>query len=160
MTARPPGDDSSARRYCFNLLARRPYSRGELRQRLARRGYHQETVEATLGFLEERRLVDDREFGRQFVQSRLTGKPAGRRYFQFHLERRGLDRALAGEIVDDILPPEREEALAREMAAGLCLDSTNGRRKAYRTLLRRGFPHDVSRRAMGRALESEDPEPL
>lgn len=119
-----------------------------MERRLARRGYSPETIGETLSYLEDRGFLDDAEFARSFVRSKTRGRPVGRRYLVYHLENLGITRDLSRSVVEELVSPQEEARLAREMLARLPSSTEDDRRRAYRTLLRRGFPPQLSQKIL------------
>src|SRR6266540_3535544 len=66
----------------LRLLARRPRSQREIRDRLRQKGFPLETIEAAIGKLEGWRYVDDAEFARYWVDNREANRPRGRRLLE------------------------------------------------------------------------------
>jgi regulatory protein len=69
----------------MNLLARRPRSEREIRDRLKRKGYPPETIDAAVAKLEGWRYLDDEAFARFWVENREANKPRGRRLLEQEL---------------------------------------------------------------------------
>lgn len=141
---------SSSYDKAVQLLSRRSHFRRELERKLSGRGYPQDEVEETLERLERLRFLDDRETARELVTSRLARGPLGRRRLAAELARKGADRDLADQVLDEMLP-EDDRPSARE-AARRWLDRKRGTpdpRALARHLERKGF----SRRAIFTALE-------
>ncbi len=67
-----------ARAYALRLLSRRAYTKKEICDKLAGRGYEQGAIEQTLSMLKRLDLIDDVLFARQFVEQRLRLRPSGR----------------------------------------------------------------------------------
>jgi regulatory protein len=66
-SAAEPAAPATARSVAIGLLARRDYASGELRERLQRKGFDAEVVEATLGELREERALDDARYAGNYV---------------------------------------------------------------------------------------------
>jgi len=141
---REASDRWEAREVALRLLGHRARSREELRQRLARRGYHSRICEEVLNRLQEVGLVDDLAFAREWTRSKLARGPVG-----LLALRAGLRRfALAHDVVEQVLAEEYEPQARHE---DLVLDVRKkweqlrnlDRAKAYRRLgeylARRGF---------------------
>lgn len=146
MIARPrpaPNDNlERAKEAALRLLSYRARSEEELRQRLAQKGYAAGTVRRVIAELRRVDLVNDRQFAESWVESRLAGRRAGRRGLLWELIRKGLDRDLAGEIVDRRLPPEAETVAAKALADEfLAREGAEPKSLArlHRLLVRRGF---------------------
>ncbi len=72
---RDPHDKSkyrSAHEHALTMLARREYSRRELAMRMARKGYSETEVGATLEHLIEQGYQDDQRFGEMLVRTRIA----------------------------------------------------------------------------------------
>ena len=146
----------SAYDQALELLSRRTHFRREIETKLAQRSYSGDEIAAAVSRLEERRFLDDAEAARQYVAGRTGRGGYGRARLQAELGARGVDRAVADEVLDELLPEDdfdaaREEAMraggrshaadpeAREKLAG----------KIARRLERRGF----SRRSIYKLLD-------
>lgn len=129
----------------YAMLARRPYSRRELEQKLRGRLDDRVLIEATLQWLESRRLLDDRKLAEDAVKIGAARKGWGRRKVQQWLQGRGIDANTAAEAVGGI-DEEGEEAQARALAAR---QRERGKRpdQVFRFLVSRGFPSGVARQA-------------
>ena len=122
------------------LLARRPRSEHEVRQRLARR-YPAEAVERALDKLREWRLIDDAAFARYWVEQRQHFRPRGARLLRRELRQKGIAAELAEEAAtsggdDTETAFQAARAQARRWHA---LDAATFRQRLGAFLARRGF---------------------
>jgi regulatory protein len=162
-----------AREAVLGFLARRPYSREELRQRLMRKGFEKAVVEDCLDALEKQRLVDDEAFAKSFVRDRLNLRPRGRRRLSQELREKGVAPDAIDDALHDVFSEQgvREDDLARDAAIAWLkrqrpearealarTDRSPEREKAARRLngflARRGFGGDAARDAMQAAAEA------
>ena len=90
-----PGDANAARLKALRLLERRPHATGELKRKLAMRGFEPEVIRAVIERLTATGLLDDERFAGNFVRYRLSGAPRGPRRLAAELVARGIDRKLA-----------------------------------------------------------------
>jgi regulatory protein len=104
-----------ARQYALRYVGQRMRSRQEVERKLAEKEFPPETIAAAIRFLEEYRMIDDREFARAFVNDQLLKRPVGRRRLANELRRRGLAKEEIEETMADAVPEEDE--LANAMAA-------------------------------------------
>ena len=82
------------------LLAAKPRSVGELRERLLEKNWtNREIVESVLSKLEEYKFVNDEQFAHDFAASKLRQKPVGKRRLQQTLQQ----KQLAKETVEQEL---------------------------------------------------------
>ena len=166
-----------ARDAAIELVARRPYSRLELKRRLARKGFPRDVVDSALVALEAHRLVDDGAFARSFVRDRLRLRPKGKRRLSQELQEKGVDRATIDTAVSEVFTEQdvREDALARAAAAAWLSrqrpeirqalgrkDRSPERERATRRLMgflaRRGFGGAVASDALRAAVEGTGEE--
>ncbi len=118
-----------AKNAAFRLLSARAYSCREMEEKLRRRGFQESVIEQTLNVLRRLKLVDDREFALRFVQERMRLRPAGRALLVHDLKKRGIDRATADDVLDEVFSGVDSEAVA--------LDLLRSRRRHYAGVERR-----------------------
>jgi len=145
-------------RDALRLLSYRPRSTAEVRQRLARRDYDEDQIEAAVARLQELSLLDDRAFARAWVENRQVFRPRGRRALASELWQKGLAREVIDEVLDSMLDEGDEAqqalALARKRAGALAgLERPVFFRRLRGYLARRGYPADVVREVVGRVWE-------
>lgn len=146
-------------RYAFRLLKFRPRSEYELRQRLKRRGFSESAVGEALFFLKEKKLVDDLEFARIWVQSRLK-KPLGISRIKQELKIKGIDKDLIEQALRNIGDKYSEERVINELVCRRWerlkhLQPQKVRRRLFLFLLRRGFSSDKIQEAINQIRTSE-----
>lgn len=158
-------ETNRAQTAALNLLAARQRARGELRYRLERKGYSTMAIDAVMAKMDEMGYLDDREFARSFVRDRVRLKPRGRRALQNELRKKRIDRALATEIIEEVVE-EMEDVTFVRMALRYGTKWLRTRRDRYENpyklrqalygaLARKGFVPDVIRGAMDELLESD-----
>ncbi len=146
----------SAYDQAVKLLSRRTHFRREIEAKLAQRSYTGDEIAAAIVRLEERRYLDDGEAARQYVAGRTGRGGYGRARLAAELGARGVDRTVADEVLDELLPDDdfdaaREEAM-RAGARPIPADPDAREKlaaKIARRLERRGF----SRRSIARLLD-------
>jgi SOS response regulatory protein OraA/RecX len=129
------------------LLARRPYSRGALREKLSALGDHQE-IESVLDRLQELNLLNDANYGYNLASHWMKHEGWGPIKVRFHLLRRQLSEAVADaalerigqEISDaDLLVAYLERRARDHPLPG----DRRGIRKLVASLRQRGFPDEA-----------------
>jgi len=143
----------------LRLLSFRARSSREMRDRLLRAGFAQETVEAEVQRLEAVSLLDDERFAEDFTRSSVNYRKLGRRSVRAGLVAKGVDRTTIEAAVadlDEASEQERADALASSRARRYV---GKERAAAFASLagflMRRGFDPWVARTAAGRALSVE-----
>lgn len=154
-----PDPESVARSIALRRLSGAPQTRAQLDDAMRRKGVSDDVRERVLDRFGEVGLIDDAMFARAWVESRHAGRGLARRALAHELRRRGVDSNLVDEAVAE-LPPDREEATARELVARR-LPGTRGLQPAARTrrlvgmLARKGYSAGVATRIVREALEAE-----
>lgn len=126
------------------FLGYRPRSESEIRQRLTRHGFDEETVAKTLSRLRDEGLADDAAFASFWVENRETFRPRSRRLAKLELKRKGLDTDIIEQAVGTI--DDRENAYRAGLGrAGrlAALDYREFRRRLGEYLARKGFNYSV-----------------
>jgi regulatory protein len=143
-----------------NLLARRPRSVREIRDRLRQKGFESGTIDAAVEKLEGWSYVDDAQFARYWVENRETHKPRGRRLLEQELRTKGVDRETIREAIDEAELDEHASALdvgRAKLRTYSGLDPIVARRKLSSYLARRGYDFGTVRTTVDRLLgEGED----
>lgn len=141
--ARVAGERALAMNRALHFLGYRARSRSEVRERLRRYGYGEETVGAVIGRLEELGYLDDEEFARTVVREKA--RRYGPRRVSADLRRSGVDAELAQDIVEEEFAERSEVEAARSAAARRYnrRGSDAEARRVYGFLMRRGYSADV-----------------
>jgi regulatory protein len=123
---------------------------------MARKDIPEDVATLVLDRFEEVDLVDDKEFSRQWVQSRHLGRGLARRALAYELRQRGVADETVKEAVEEVTPDD-ELAAARELvrrkAATMLNDDPQRRmRRLAGMLARKGYGGDVAMRAIREEL--------
>lgn len=144
----------------LHFLGYRPRSEREVRDRLRRRGFSDEAIEAAVARLLDWRYLDDAEFARFWVENRAEHQPRGRRRLRAELRAKGVDADLVDQAIDEAGGDEFPAALAlaRKRVTSLRgLDPLVQRRRLAGFLQRRGYDWDIVRSVLDAVLgENED----
>jgi regulatory protein len=142
----------------LNLLAFRARSARELQRRLTMKGESRERADRVIAKLRDIGLIDDADFARQVVRSKVSAG-ASKRRLQQELFKRGVARDIADQAVADVLEDESvdevavAERIARKRLPSLAsADAATQRRRLYGFLARRGHDSDTIRAVMDRVL--------
>jgi len=144
--------------YALWLLARRPYCEKQIHEKLARKEFLSEEIEATMIRLKELKFLDDAELARSFIRQSITGKAKGARRIKFELLRKGVDKEIVEQVLLESGLSEGETDLATETLQRFGrrfkkLDSHKRYEKAIRFLITRGFSFDDSKKAYETVLK-------
>lgn len=133
----------------LRLLEVRPRTEREIRDRLRRKAYDDEQIDAVIGRLRDLELLDDAQFARLWVANRAAIKPKGALALRRELQSKGVDRQVAAEIVEQAVDADGEaaacEQVARQAAAryASASDWPTFQRRLGGLLQRRGFTWDT-----------------
>jgi len=135
----------------ITLLAAKPRSVAELRERLLEKLWTDETiVDAVIERLREYRYLDDDQFAGDLAASRLRQRPQGRRRLEQTLREKKLDKEVVTRALDSAFEklPENQlirTAIEKRVRIKGVPRTHDEKRKLYDYLLRRGFSYDAIR---------------
>ncbi len=158
-------DPAKARERTMNravrLLAAKPRSTGELRQRLLEKLWTDaEIVDGVIEKLLEYQYLNDKQYAADLALSKLRQKPQGRRRLEFSLSQKPLDRELIDEAVTAAYEklPETEMidvAIEKRVRLKGRPETREELKKFYDHLLRQGFAFDLIRERVARLKDSQ-----
>ena len=122
--------------------------------------YGEGDILMTVERLKELNLLNDEEFAREFVRSRLAAKPVSRQKLYMDLRAHKLPEELIRAALDE-LPRETEADNALEVAKKYwrqmaALEEPVRRERVLRRLMSRGFSTEASLSALRAAAEEDD----
>ena len=131
----------------YRLLAVRDRTEREIRDALGREGIRTpEVVSDIVDTLRRQGYLDDRRLASHFVQYRVKHRPAGPHLLKRKLRAAGVSEGVVEEEIREALPPERERAIAEDLARAK-MRGAKSREQAVRRihglLMRRGFSDRV-----------------
>lgn len=133
---------------CLNAavhyLSYRPRSEFEIRERLRRRGFDGDSVEAVIAKLKEQGLVNDMVFAQFWKDNRVSFSPRSQWLTKLELRRKGVATNIIDQVVDEVGDADNAYRAALSKARGLPLSDYQGfRRRLGDYLKRRGFGYEV-----------------
>lgn len=139
------------------MLAARGRAARDLEKMLVRKGELPALARKAVERLTDQGFLDDAVYARSFVRSKSSGAGLARRRLEQELGRKGVDRAVVAEAIDEVFEEEERdeeasaEALARKRSRTLGnADPRANRRRLYSYLARRGYSVDVINAALDR----------
>lgn len=142
------------------LLAQRARAGGEIRQKLRRKLYMEDTIEMVLYKLEKEKLMDDEAFARDWAASRARCQ-IGRSRILRELRMKGISQEMAEAALDEVDEDESDEAavtLARKLLKRYRKeeDERKAMQKMLAAMARRGYGYEESKQAIEIAVEQMD----
>lgn len=134
---------AQAKKSVERLLKIRPRSQKELTDKLKYQEFDQATIDQTLDYFKGLKLIDDREFARQWIQWRAA-RPFGSNRIRFELKQKGVSQDIIEELLkifkENVSEEETVTELAKRRKALLKgLEPDKLRTRLYGYLLRKGF---------------------
>lgn len=128
----------------FRYLSYRPRSEAELMERLKRRGFEADMVEAVLARLREQGLVDDLAFAQFWKDNRESFRPRSQWLTRLELRQKGVAKAVIDQVVADVDDEDNAYRAAQSRAHRLPESDYQGfRHRLGEYLKRRGFGYRV-----------------
>lgn len=146
--------------HCFNAavhyLSYRPRSEPELRERLHRRGFNGDSVEAVITRLKEQGFVDDVAFAQFWRDNRESFSPRSQWLTRLELRRKGVAEDIIDQVVAAIDDEESAYQAALRKARSLPQsDYQRFRRRLGEHLKRRGFSYGVINHTINRLWQDQ-----
>ena len=138
-------DCSKAYNQAIRFLATRARSIMETEANLKKKGFDPQVIDQTVSTLKQERLLDDRDFAAQFVESREQFRPKSRFALKYELRKKGISDTIiqeALEAVDDFEAARR--AVKSKLGQWQNLDRETFKKKVMNHLRNRGFGYEVS----------------
>ncbi|MBI3617457.1 MAG: regulatory protein RecX [Candidatus Omnitrophica bacterium] len=134
---------TEAKKYIYRLLKIRFRSEKEVRDKLRKKGFSEPTADEAVGYFKAVGLVDDRQFTRKWIASRLN-KPFGIHRIRFELKEKGIAPELMKEDLEQAMSEYSEMDVAVRLAKHQALKHRDiprekVKQRVYGYLLRRGF---------------------
>ena len=133
--------------YAVSLLVRRDHSERELVNKLRMKGYA-EGAEAAVEKLKSSGYVDDERFARLYVRELQGLKKYGKKRIEQELFRKGIDRDIIREVLEETEFDESELVSLIERKYGRYLGDEKGVQKTMNGLLRMGYSYGEIRDAL------------
>lgn len=141
--------------YSFLLLKYRLRSEAEMQGRLKRKKFADDIIAAAVSFLKDKNFLNDRDFARQWLESRIK-RNSGLRKIKQELKLKGIKEDLIKEAVGSLEDYDEEKtvlSLARKRLSALAgIAQDKKRQRLYGYLLRRGFRADTAIEVLNKVL--------
>ena len=128
----------------IHYLSYRPRSESEIRERLQRRGFDGDSIEAVIAKLKEQGLVNDVAFAQFWKDNRESFSPRSQWLTKLELRRKGVATNIIDQVVDEVDDADNAYRAALGKTRSLPLsDYQDFRRRLGDYLKRRGFGYGV-----------------
>ena len=152
--------DMSPMDAALSYLSARMRTVREVEDKLDDLQYGEGDILVTVERLKELNLLNDEEYVREFVRSRLASKPVSRQKLYLDLKNHKVPEELIQTVLNE-LPEETEADNAREVAIKYwrqmsAIEEPIRRERVLRRLMSRGFSTEASLAAIRQAAEEAD----
>jgi len=128
----------------YRYLSYRPRSESEIRERMQRRGFAAETVDAAINRLREQNLLNDGDFAQFWKENRESFSPRSQWLTSLELKRKGVANDVIEQVVASVDDGENAyRAALKKVRSGAPADYQSFRRRMGNYLRRRGFNYEV-----------------
>jgi len=137
----------------FKFLSFRQRSKKEILDYLKRKNLGEKEIELVVKKLERLGFINDEEFARFFIQSRIKGRPKGKRLLAQELRQKGVEKEIIEKILEEVELPEIElaaKAIEKKLKNFLKLRPQDARVKIANFLARRGFSWETIKELIDR----------
>ena len=132
----------------------------EIKDKLIKLGYSEDTVERVLEFLREYDFVNDKKYARMFIKQKITKE--GKAKIKLELLRKGVSKEIIENEID-LIGDEEERDSALKLAEKryrvlrkLETDDTKLYRKLFSYLIRRGYEYQEVKNILSDILKMDD----
>ena len=144
----------------LRLLAVRPRSVEELRQRLKLKKHVDGAIDGVLELLKKQGLLDDEKFARLLANTKTLAKPVGRRQLELDLKKKGISPKLIAGTMENFKDYDEKEA-AKKLVAGRFrrmegLAPEKKKARLFGFLKRRGFSSDAIFTVLDQLIKEEN----
>lgn len=149
-------DAHRAQEKALYLLEHRSHSKKELADKISRTT-GRAAAERAAERMEELGLVNDAQYARNLAEELLQRKRFAARRAEYELLQKGIDRALAQEIVEELAPePEESLRFLIERKYQRSLSDEKGRRRVFAALQRLGYSGEDIRTVLRDYIDYEN----
>jgi regulatory protein len=144
-----------ARQLGIKMLALRDHSGSEIRNKLLKKGFDNETVDKTLMQLMSMGYINDSLYARKYISDRLKLKPRSKKALFHELKRKGIDDDIIEEALSETELDEFQLAyrLAKKKYGKYNAREPEVQRKIASFLGHRGFSYDIICKTIKQMME-------
>lgn len=138
------------KRSAYNFLSRRQRTVKEVEKKLKQLEVSDLTISEVINYFLETGYLNDEDFSKEFIESKIRRRPTGRRIIKSGLRFKGIEDEMAEDLLKKNYSENLELSKAEEAAKKYLSknekrfkDILDKRSKLYRHLVSRGFPMDL-----------------
>jgi len=141
------------KKVAYRFLNFKPRSEKEVRSKLKGHKLSEESINIIIDSLKEFKFINDEQYAKMYIESKISLKPEGRRWLNVRLAQKGIGKETAEKTVDEVYSEETELQKARELYLKYekklkAITPIEKKQKCYRHLLSKGFSFELIIKAM------------
>jgi len=141
------------KKVAYRFLNFKPRSEKEVRNKLKSHKLSDESIDTIIYSLKEFKFINDEQFAKMFIESKISLKPEGRRSLKTRLAQKGIGKETSDKTVEENYSEEVEFQKAHELFIKYrkkvkAKTHIEKKQKCYRHLLSKGFSYDLINRVL------------
>ncbi len=149
----------SARDYALKVVGFKDRTEKEIREKLTQKGYDEITIEDETQFLKNYGFINDSRYAERFISDAINLKKWGKARIKTELLRKGIDREIIENTIEDAFSEIDDDRLLSEMQRRFKnsdFSNIKERTRIFNFYLRRGFSPNEIKGAMNRICLFDD----
>lgn len=137
-----------AKAYAYRIVSYRAYTKEQIIEKLKNKGFNSSLREQVVKELTKYNYLNDTEFAKAWIKTRMQLKPKGERVLKLELLAKGVPKEIINQVLGEGLKNYDQKQIALDLAqqrlARSHLDcSIKTRRRIFSFLQRRGFSSEI-----------------
>lgn len=149
----------NCRDYALKVIEFKDRTEKEIREKLTQKGYDENITEDEIAFLKDYGFINDLRYAQRFVSDAINLKKWGKARIRAELLRKGVDREIIDNTVEDAFIDVDDDRLFKEMQRRFKnsdLSNIKERTRIFNFYMRRGFSPDEIKGAMNSMCSFDD----
>ena len=149
----------NCRDYALKVIEFKDRTEKEIREKLTQKGYDENITEDEIAFLKDYGFINDLRYAQRFVSDAINLKKWGKARIRAELLRKGVDREIIDNAVEDAFMDIDDDRLLKEMQRRFKnsdLSNIKERTLIFNFYMRRGFSPDEIKGAMNSMCSFDD----
>ena len=149
----------NCRDYALKVIEFKDRTEKEIREKLTQKGYDENITEDEIAFLKDYGFINDLRYAQRFVSDAINLKKWGKARIRAELLRKGVDREIIDNTVEDAFIDVDDDRLLKEMQRRFKnsdLSNIKERTRIFNFYMRRGFSPDEIKGTMNSMCSFDD----
>ena len=149
----------NARDYALKIVEFKDRTEKEIREKLKQKGYDENTIEDEVEFLKNYGFINDSRYAERFTNDAINLKKWGKSRIKTELLRKGVNREIVENVIEDAFSEIDEDRLFLEMQKRFKnsdFSNIKERARIFNFFIRRGFTPEEIKGAMNKMCSFDD----